>query len=92
MFTRSAIASALVLLAAPALGQEPMPLTYEQFEIAVAHVDLETCPSALAEEGVFCRATLRHDEIHVFVFRDEGESLLTGFKSYPADGLATLLE
>ncbi len=83
--------AALILAAFPALADTAALLTYEQFEAAVPHVDLETCPDALAQEDVFCRATLRHEEIHVFAFDNDGENLFAGFKSYPADGLTALL-
>ncbi len=77
----------------PGLGfaAEPSSLTYRQFEAAVPHLDLETCPSSLPQENTFCRATLQHDEIHVFVFSEDGDSPLIGFSSFPSNGLATLL-
>ncbi|HEY9039381.1 MAG TPA: hypothetical protein VIN05_10630 [Roseovarius sp.] len=90
-FKSACAIAALMLAASPALADTAAPLTYEQFEAAVPHIDLETCPDALAQENVFCRATLRHDEIHVFAFSNDGENLFTGFKSYPADGLVALL-
>ena len=90
-FKSACAIAALMLAASPLLADTAVPLTYEQFEAAVPHVDLETCPDALAQENVFCRATLRHDEIHVFAFSNDGENLFAGFKSYPADGLVALL-
>ncbi|MDO5757495.1 MAG: hypothetical protein Q4P24_08265 [Rhodobacterales bacterium] len=84
-------AAALLFATAPAWAETAAPLTYEQFEASVPHLDLEECPDTLAKEGVFCRATLRHDEIHVFVFSDEGDQVFVGFKSYPAEGLSALL-
>jgi hypothetical protein len=85
-------ACALALLAPPLLADDAAPLTYAQFEAAVPHLDLENCPPSMAQEGVFCRATLRHDEIHVFSFREDGEQPMTGFKSYSAEGLSALLD
>ncbi len=85
-------ACALTLLALPLLADDAAPLSYAQFEAAVPHLDLENCPPSLAQEGTFCRATLRHDEIHVFSFREDGEQSMTGFKSYPADRVAALLD
>jgi hypothetical protein len=67
-------------------------LTYAQFEAAVPHMDLDSCPAALTQENTFCRVTLRHDEIHVFVFSEADDSPMIAFKSYPADGLAGLLQ
>lgn len=93
MFIKSACTTAaLIFAAAPLWADTTTPLTYEQFEAAVPHTDLETCPDALAQEDVFCRATMRHEEIHVFAFHNEGENLFAGFKSYPADGLSALLK
>lgn len=74
---------AATVMAAPALADTPMPLTYEVFETAVAHVDLQTCPAELARDGVFCRATLNHDEVHVFAFSFDGDSPMIGFATYP---------
>ena len=56
------------------------------------HIDLEACPEAMAAENVFCRATLNHDEIHVFAFLDEGETPLVGVEHFPAEGLSDLLD
>lgn len=71
---------------------EPMTLTYEAFEIAVPHTDLETCPASLATEGVFCRATLNLEEIHVFAFLEAGEQPLVEVAHFPADGLTGILD
>jgi hypothetical protein len=68
-----------------------IPLSYEIFEAAVAYIDLESCPADFAQEGVFCRATLANEEVHVFAFSTEGESLLAGFASYDATDLPKLL-
>ena len=83
---------ALALPAAAIAGPEAVLLTYDQFEAAVPHVDLESCPSDLVHPATFCRATLNHDEIHVFAFSEDGESPMTGFASYSADTLGTLLK
>lgn len=81
------------LIAFPITGYgAPAALTYDQFEIAVPHVDLENCPAALAGKDRFCRATLRNEEIHVFAFADSNESPMIGFKSYGAQVLETLLK
>ena len=84
----------LLVLLAPATGsaqEEGMPLTYEQFEIAVPHVDLETCPADFVAADVFCRATLNLDSIHVFAFADEGEQPLVGFATFDGGALAQAL-
>ncbi|UWQ89341.1 hypothetical protein K3727_10885 [Rhodobacteraceae bacterium M382] len=81
----------LALLASPALAQGPLPLTYDVFETAVPHVNLDQCPKELPQEQSFCRATLNHDEIHVFAFDQEGENPMIGFATYPFGPLATQL-
>ncbi|MEW2911526.1 hypothetical protein [Leisingera sp. JC11] len=86
---KPAFALIACLAAAPAFAAETaMPMAYGLFETAVAHADLDSCPSALAKEGSFCRATLRHDEIHVFAFSREGDNPLVGFASYSFDEFA----
>ncbi|KIC39234.1 hypothetical protein RA26_00770 [Leisingera sp. ANG-M7] len=75
--------------AAPAVAAETaMPMTYGLFETAIAHTDLDSCPAQLAKPDTFCRATLRHDEIHVFAFSREDGNPLVGFASYAFDDLA----
>ena len=91
--TRFATMLATALFATPALaGSQTTSLTYEQFEVAVPHLDLAHCPEALTTEGVFCRATLNHDEIHVFAFSEDGDLPMVGFASFPAEGLDALLK
>jgi hypothetical protein len=58
------------------------PLTYEMFETAIAHVDLESCPAEFNSEIVFCRMTLNEDQAHVFVFPYDGDQKLLAIKSY----------
>lgn len=70
----------------------PAPLTYEQFEAAVSHVDLDECPQALLQENTFCRASIHHEQIHVFAFSYDGESPMVGFASFEAAGIASLLK
>lgn len=82
----------LALLALPfgASAQEAIPLAYEDFEFAVPHVDLDACPESMAADGVFCRATLNLDQVHVFAFSEaEGEPLVA-VESFDADLLAAL--
>ena len=85
--------AALVLtLSAPAFADPAAtPLLYEQFENSVAHVDLETCPAPLPVADTFCRATLKHEEVHVFAFSENGDSPMVGFASFELSGLETLL-
>jgi hypothetical protein len=74
-----------------ASAETAMPLTYDTFEVAVPHVDLEECPPSLQAAETFCRATLANDAIHVFAFAEGGDSPLIGFTSFAADSLPALL-
>lgn len=56
--------------------------TYDVFEAAVPHVDLEGCPAQFDPDAVFCRMTLSNDMAHVFVFDLDGAQVLLGVKSY----------
>jgi hypothetical protein len=69
----------------------PLALTYEVFEAAVPHIDLAACPDAVSRPDSFCRASVNHDEIHVFVFSEKGENPLIGFQSYELEGVESLL-
>ncbi len=91
--TRALLAISILALT-PALvfaDTQPLPMTYEVFEAAVPHFDLDTCPAELDGADVFCRATFQNEEIHVFAFSENDSNPMTGFASYPADGLITLL-
>lgn len=87
------LAFAIVALLGTGAVADPVaaPLTYEQFEVAVPHMDLEACPQSLAQPETFCRATLQHEEIHVFVFSETNDSPMVGFASFSADKLGSLL-
>lgn len=87
--TLSAIILGLVVTSADA--EEAQPMTYEMFEAAVPHIDLDSCPADLMHQDRFCRASIHHEEIHVFAFSLNGESPLVGFKSYDAEGVESLL-
>ena len=62
------------------------PLSYDAFETAVAHVDLESCPAEFAEEEVFCRMTLANGQAHVFVFSMDPDAPLLAIKSMDVTG------
>lgn len=68
---RTLLLSVLVALAASAAHAQG--LVYAQFETSVNHIDLETCPAQVKAEGVFCRATILHDALHVYVFEQGGD-------------------
>ena len=91
--TRLAITASVIILgyAASAQAEQSKALTYADFEAAVPHVDLENCPAAMAAATIFCRATIQHEEIHVFAFSEEGDQPLVGFHSFAAEGLESLL-
>lgn len=57
-------------------------LTYEMFEAAVEHADLEGCPAEFDTDVVFCRITLANDMAHVFAFAHDGDQPLLAIKSY----------
>lgn len=81
------------LTATAALANDPaVPLTYDVFEASVPHADLDTCPENLPQTETFCRATLHHDEIHVFAFSENGDSPMVGFTSYPLEAIASHLK
>lgn len=72
----------LAALAAPAAAQTQCPLTYNDFELAIPHLDFEQCPKDLAKPDVFCRVTTANDSVHVFVFENKDKHCLLGMKSY----------
>ncbi len=84
----------LTALATPALAQDPapLPLTYETFEAAVPHVDMELCPVDLAGEGRFCRLVLLSEQIQVFVFSEEGDQPMIAYQAWPAELMNGLLD
>lgn len=88
------LAPSLALASGP--GERPMggngveyltagTMTYELFETAIAHVDVEACPAEFDPEAVFCCMTLANDAAHVFVFAIAGDQPLLAVKSYPLD-------
>jgi hypothetical protein len=81
------IATLTLLLASPASAQEAVTFTYQMFETAVLHVNLEECPGDLAGEGRFCRMTMHNDAFHVFAFSEEGEQPMVGLQSWYEDEL-----
>lgn len=83
----------LLVLGLPVGAQTlPCPMTYDQFEYAVPHIDLETCPGSLAGEGLFCRAAAGADAIHVFVFALDGDQCLLRVESVEEDRFVLVIE
>lgn len=48
-------------------------MNYEVFENTVPHADLETCPEEYADQAVFCRLTMAHDQLNIIVFSEDGD-------------------
>lgn len=67
----------------PLRAEAACAISYEFFEVAVPHLDLEACPSALARPGTFCRASTSNDAVNLFVFSAEGERCLVATRRYP---------
>ncbi len=84
---RSTIVVVSVLLFSSAAAEEAGVLTYEIFETAIAHVNLDECPSEIAAEGVFCRMTMNNDAKHVFAF-SEAEQTMVAIRSYYMDQMS----
>ena len=84
----------LTLMPLPALAEPPaaLPMTYAMFEASLPHVDMALCPVDLAGPGLFCRLAVLNEQIHVFVFSEEGESPMVGFKSWPVDLMVGLMD
>ncbi len=61
------------------------PMTYAQFEAAIAHVDVEECPKHDLGKKAFCRASAGGDFVHVFFFEEAGDQCLLKLQSYGED-------
>ena len=68
------------------------PLTYETFESAVPHIDLEHCPDAAMRETAFCRASMGAEQVHLFYFDNEGDQCLIKVRSFEEDEYALELK
>lgn len=79
------VAGTLCTFILPAGAAEPCAMAYPAFEFAVPHVDLDTCPETMAAEGVFCRASMAGDALHVFAFEEAGEQCLAQMRSFDED-------
>ncbi len=68
------------------------PMSYDTFELAVPHLDLETCPAELAVDGTFCRAAMALHGLAVYQFADdEGERCLVRVVRFEEDEVALTL-
>lgn len=80
-----ALALATAPFGLPAAAHEQAPFTYADFEAAVPHIDLETCPEGLAEGDVFCRISMNNDALHVFVFETGGDQHFVSVHTFHED-------
>jgi hypothetical protein len=72
---RSLLAAiALAALSLPAGAAERCYVPYGEFEEAVKHVDLASCPENRLKQGEgFCRLALEGQTAHLYQFRFKGE-------------------
>ena len=89
---RFAILAIAATLPGMAAADDFIPLTYEEFEAAVPHIDLPVCPVPLAAPDRFCRMTTHADQLNVFVFSEDGDQPLVALRSWPADLLVGLMD
>ena len=89
---RSIILALTLTTPSLAATEDPIPLTYQDFEASVPHIDLPVCPEPLAAPGRFCRMTTHADQLNVFAFSEDGDQPLVAFKSWSADLLVGLMD
>lgn len=80
-------AAVLIPVAIAQSGKTACAMTYVQFEGAIAHIDVETCPAELAPAGSdrFCRAGVGGDQVHVYAFDHAGDKCLVAMRSFDKD-------
>ena len=84
---RSILLAALAgALTTSAWAAAPHVLTYAEFEESVPHFDLADCPAVMAAPQVFCRVSFNGDAVHVFVFSEDGNQPMVGFRSFDEEG------
>ncbi|MEE1609828.1 hypothetical protein [Microvirga sp. CF3016] len=76
------VAFSVIALVSQVVSAAACPMPYEKFEAAVPHLDLNSCPSPVAQNNVFCRSSVANDEVHVFVFEDSGDRCLVAVESF----------
>ena len=90
---RTLLAAAACLLAPPALAHDhAAAYTYADFEVSVPHIDLDACPDGLAEGDVFCRVTMNHDALHVYVFATEDDQPFVAVHTFFEDDFDLMLK
>lgn len=55
-------------------------MDYGTFEMTVPHADLDTCPEEFADQAVFCRLTMAHDQLNIIVFSEDGDQPMIAVK------------
>lgn len=82
-----------VMLTGQVLAASPQcPMTYEIFELAVPHIDMETCPQSADNDSAFCRASVGSDQVHVFYFDTQADQCLLKVVSYEDDAFTLELD
>jgi hypothetical protein len=72
----------LLAVVAPVDAAESCLMSYETFEHAVPHVDLEECPGTAATEEAFCRLSVGGEQVHLFYFAFDGDQCLLKVRSF----------
>jgi len=84
-FTRLIVGSAMMLVMTTmsvTAAETSCAMSYETYEFSTGHIDLAQCPTDLAGENRFCRASVAGDQLHVAVFAQDGDQCLVTVKSY----------
>ena len=64
---------------------EGMIMNYVVFEDTVPHADLAACPDEFADQAVFCRLTMAHDQLNVVVFSEDGDKPMIAVRQVDLD-------
>lgn len=64
------------------------PMSYQTFETAVPHIDLEACPKGSTHKNAFCRASTGGDQVHIFFFANDDKQCLLEVKSYDEESFS----
>jgi hypothetical protein len=65
-----------------AQAQSACPMSYETFESAVPHLDLDACPEGVTDKKAFCRAAIGGHQLFVYAFAEEGEKCMIAVKAF----------
>ena len=87
-----AVCIALTALPFHAAASDDCAMTYETFEHAVPHIDLEECPEPALRESAFCRVSAGGEKFHLFYFDIEGDNCLLNARSIEEDDYAFSLK